>query len=646
MSVQFGRWNLDGQPVEPGYLSKVRALLSSYGPDAGSSYTADGFAVIYQAFHTTKESHREKQPHLSPSGEVITWDGRLDNRREILRELNGFPSTGTTDIEIFAAAYGKWGLECFRELVGDWAVAVWNPIARSLLLAKDFVGTRHLYYSVEKDQITWSTLLDPLVLFARKPLLLCEEYLAGWLCSFPAPHLSPYVGIDSVPPCSLVRLGPGASWAKKYWDFDPRKTIRYATDAEYEEQFRTVFAEAVRRRLRSDSPVLAELSGGMDSSAIVCVADTVIARGSADTSRLDTISYFDDSEPNWNERPYFTTVEAKRGRIGCHIDVGSEESFTFEFGSNRFAATPGAIGSSHKIAAQIAEYLTSQGSRVVLSGTGGDEALGGVPTPGPELADLLARARVRLLARQLKAWALDKRRPWLHLLFEAARGFLPSALLQVPKHLRPAPWIHRDFIKRNRIAFDGYECRRRLFGILPSLQENLFTLNALRRQLACGSLSAELLYEKRYPYLDRSMLEFIYAVPREQLVRPGQRRSLMRRALVGIVPDEILNRKRKGFVTRRPLRAVYAEWHQLVTTTEHLLTASLGIVNDQILVKTLETARTGQAVPTVIMMRTIGLEYWLRQLQPLPFLQLSSSLDSHRMLWDRAKSEWTTEVRA
>src|SRR6202035_132686 len=98
--------------------------------------------------------------------------------------------------------------------------------------------------------------------------------------------------------------------------------IHYRSDAEYEEHFRFCFTESVKRRLRSDSPVLAELSGGMDSSSIVCMADQILARGKGETPRLDTLSYYDDSEPNWNERPYFTKVEEKRGRAGCHIDVG------------------------------------------------------------------------------------------------------------------------------------------------------------------------------------------------------------------------------------------------------------------------------------------------------------------------------------
>src|SRR5205807_3704140 len=212
------------------------------------------------------------------------------------------------------------------KLIGDWALSIWNPINRSLVLAKDPIGTRRLYYSMDKDHIAWSTILDPLVLFAGKTFAICEEYIAGWFSyRFPAAHLTPYVAIHSVPPSSSVLLRPGKHTVSKYWDFDPGKKIRYHTDAEYEEHFRTVFAKAVQRRLRSDRPVLAELSGGMDSSSIVCMADTIIACGGAETPRLDTISWYDDSSdqiaPDWNERLYFTRVEEKRGMTGYHINL-------------------------------------------------------------------------------------------------------------------------------------------------------------------------------------------------------------------------------------------------------------------------------------------------------------------------------------
>src|ERR1700733_15109278 len=392
MSVQFGRWNFEGQPPAPDYIEKASAALAPYGPDSNESYSKGGVSILYRAFHTTKESRPENQPHISSSRAVITWDGRLDNRGELISGLGHSFTNGFTDVAIVAMAFEKWGANCFANLVGDWALSIWNPDNRSLILAKDPIGTRHLYYSFDNNQVTWSTILDPLVRLAGKTFALNEEYIAGWFSMFPAVNLTPCVGIHSVPPSSSVLLRPGKHAVSKYWDFDPKNKIRYRTEAEYEDHFRFVFAKAVQRKLRSDRPVLAELSGGRDSSSIVCMADTIVARGAADTPRLDTISYYDDSEPNWNERPYFPKVEEKRGRTGWHVNVGARDPETIptpepppESPHGCFVATPGYDGRTYP---HFRMCMASQGNRVVVSGIGGAEVLGGEPTPAPELANL------------------------------------------------------------------------------------------------------------------------------------------------------------------------------------------------------------------------------------------------------------------
>src|SRR5229473_3932385 len=153
MSVQFGRWSFEGQAAAPEYLEKVRATLAPFGPDSNDNiYASAGVDMLYRAFHTTKESHRETQPHVSSSGALITWDGRLDNRAELISELRGllkangsrslgsnYARTGSehesADVEIVAGAYDKWGMECLRRLIGDWALAIWNPCEHSVLLA-------------------------------------------------------------------------------------------------------------------------------------------------------------------------------------------------------------------------------------------------------------------------------------------------------------------------------------------------------------------------------------------------------------------------------------------------------------------------------------------------------------------------------
>lgn len=273
--------------------------------------------------------------------------------------------------------------------------------------------------------------------------------------------------------------------------------------------------------------------------------------------------------------------------------------------------------------------MASQRTRVVLSGIGGDEVMGGVPTPMPELENLLANAQFRTLARQLKVWALERRKPWFHMFWEAARGFIPLALVGAPKYLHPAPWLHASFATRHWAALTGYPSRIKLFAALPSFQENLATLDALRRQLACTALPFEPHYEKRYPFLDRDLLEYIFAIPREQLVRPAQRRSLMRRALVGIVPEEILNRKTKAFVSRSSRAAILNNWAYFTEMSQNMLSDALGIVDSERISEVLQKIRQGEEVRIVTLKRTFLLEAWLRGLRALGSVDLDTTIGAN-----------------
>jgi len=619
MSVQFGRWNFEDEPPAPDYIEKVSAVLAPYGPDSNESYSKGGIRILYRAFYTTKESHRENQPCISPSGAVITWDGRLDNRADLISELRASATVNSTDVAIVAAAYEKWGVNCLGKLIGDWSLSIWNPRARAVLLAKDPIGTKHLYYSFDDKQLSWSTILDPLVLFAGRTFEICEEYIAGWFATyFPAVHLTPYVGIYAVPPSSSVLLRPGKHILGKYWDFDPGKRIRYRTDAEYEEHFRSTFATAVQRRLRSDRPVLAELSGGMDSSSIVCMADLVVARGAAECPRLDTITWYDESKPNWGELPHFTKVEEKRGRTGHHIDAAalkedhSQMPFGSEFATDRLAATPIPNSRTSEFLKQNAAYIKSQGYRITLSGIGGEVTGDGVPTPTPEFQNLLARAHFFTLHSQLNAWAAKMRKNRLPLLWDAVRGFVTQ---DTPEYVNPAaPWFHPDFTRRNRAAFRGYSSRIKLLGPLPSFQNHIDNLSATRRFVASCALHSELLRDVRYPYYDRDLLEFMYAIPREQIVRVGQRRSLMKRALVGVVPDEILNRKKTEAVPQESPKGSRKEPPHLPEIGQHITSGTIGIVDPDRFAEALQKARCNEDVPVHSLNRTLSLESWLRHL--------------------------------
>jgi asparagine synthase (glutamine-hydrolysing) len=613
MSIQSGIWNFDGEPADEQFLARVGQATARNGPDGLSFYTNGAVSMLYRPFHTTNQSYLEIQPYVSPNN-VLTWDGRLDNREELVGQLDEYLTRDHTDVAIVAAAFDKWGTNCFSKLLGDWALVVWCPRDQTLILAKDFMGIRHLYYQRTPKRVFWCTTLEPIVLMADSPWQINGEFVAGYLASCPPADVTPYVGVDAVPPCSYVAIRRGQRKIERYWWVDPSKKIRYSSDAEYEEHFRQVLRGAVRSRLRSHDPIMAELSGGVDSSSIVCLADLLIAEGVAETPRLDTMSYYDDDEPNWNERPFFQKVEEKRGRSGGHISVAPRDSLV-PLAPEFFVAVPGVDQNSLWFESEQATHMLAQGNRVLLSGIGGDEVLGGVPTPIPELADLLSQLRLAELASKLNAWSLARKQSWSQL---AAMSFRRLSAKWMHGHdssrlLWEVPWLDQDFMKLHRESL-RLNHGTHLRGCLPSQRVFLDVLAHLADQLALSTPPLVAPREMRYPYLDRLLCEFLFAIPREQLLRPAQRRSLMRRALIDVVPSEIIHRKRKAFTVRRVLAGYGEAWPALQARFDNSLSQSLHYVDESKFLQTLDDAIHGQLSNLTRLNRTIALELWLRML--------------------------------
>jgi asparagine synthase (glutamine-hydrolysing) len=611
MSIQFGVWNLDGSSLEPDFPRCAAAQTRKYAPDGETFCFRQGLATFFQSFHTTKESLQEHQPLANSAGTLLTWDGRLDNRDELIYLLGFNAGAQRTDAELILAGYERWDTGVFQKILGDWALTVWDPVKQALFLARDFVGARLLFYTLEATRVTWSTVLDPLVLCAGRSPCLSEEFVAGYLSTYPATHLTPYVGISAVPPGTFVRVELNRCLTQSYWQFDPSHRIHYRADSDYEEHFRHLFASAVRRRLRVSSPVLAELSGGLDSTSIVCMADSLMTDGKAETPRLDTISYYDDDEPNWNERPYFSLVEKKRRRVGCHISLGGTDGAFLPPEDDLLFPLPGYDRSDLARSREFGRCLEASNSRVLLSGLGGDEFTGGVPTPIPELQDLFSQFQWGRLARKLGRFSLQQRRPWVFLAFDAIEEFLPQSIRRLYRKPRIAPWLRPAFVRRHREVFWADTQRTRFFGPRPSFQAAISTLDHLRRRFTCSHPCAIANHRAAYPYLDRDLLAFLFAIPREQLVRPGQRRSLMRRSLVGIVPSEILNRKRKAFLARRPLAMLDAAKPDVDRLLEAPLVNACGWMDPSTLTVKLEALRAGEPENMVLLTATLKLELWI-----------------------------------
>jgi asparagine synthase (glutamine-hydrolysing) len=615
MSVQAGIWNFDGEPVDPRLLNDLSQSLKQQGPDGESRYANSNVAMLYRPFHTTAESHREKQPHVSRRGSILTWDGRLDNRDELIAEFRSYLDAAPSDVALVAAAFDHWETDSFRRILGDWALSVWNPQQRELVLALDYMAIRHIFYYLKEGRVWWATDLAPLVLLSGDKFHIDDDYIAGYFAHDPNAHLTPYREVREVSAGQFVRIRDGKALVERYWHFSPKSRIRYNTDAEYEEHFRHVFRQSVRRRLRSDSPVLAELSGGLDSSSIVCMADHILAKGGTQTPRLDTLSYYDKTEPNGDDWIYFQKIEENRGRVGAHIDASKLGTAPASFECTEFNPLPGYLASGRHIEAERAAIVQGGGYRVILSGVGGDEFLGGIPSPTAQLGDLIVQFKLVELAQQLIAWSLVKRRPWTHLLWQASMDLLPPYLGQYfMKQAKAEPWIDKGFAKRTRLAIHLLDVDEHFGMWLPTRRSCIGGVLLMANKLAKWKSSAMALEESRYPYLDQNLIEFILSIPASQVLRPGERRSLMRRSLAGIVPQEILARRTKQFGSRTPVAALAENWDELLAAFDSPLSSRLGYVNQAHFLGQVRAARNGKQIHITRLMRTISLELWLRDL--------------------------------
>ncbi|MGH9204873.1 MAG: lasso peptide isopeptide bond-forming cyclase, partial [Vicinamibacterales bacterium] len=189
-----------GGRVDPEQLRDLGARLERLGPDGGREVVSDHIGMVYRAFHTNAESCREHQPYCWGHQAILCWDGRLDNRDELLEQLRDELRGEDTDAAIVMAAYRRWRRHGIGKLVGDFALAIWDRHDQAVWLARDPVGTRTLYYHVDAERVIWSTDLGALLDVGGVAIDVSDEFVASHLTDERAPGLTPYVGVHAVKP--------------------------------------------------------------------------------------------------------------------------------------------------------------------------------------------------------------------------------------------------------------------------------------------------------------------------------------------------------------------------------------------------------------------------------------------------------------
>jgi asparagine synthase (glutamine-hydrolysing) len=617
MSAIGGIYARNGYPLDGQGLRKLGSALAEIGPDAQSLLLQPPVGMVFCAFHTDMESRLTPQPITTPGGGMLAWNGRLDNRGDLARELGDALPEAPREVDFVLVAYRRWGIPGFSRLIGDFSLALWDPADRLLVLACDAFSVRPLYYSVGRDYLWWSSRARALLAAAGLAPEVDEEFVAGFLtCSRPSDH-SPFRAVQMLPPgCALAVRGEHVE-LKRFWSPDPNREIRYRSDGEYEEHFRTLFRQAVACRLRADRPVYADLSGGLDSSSIVCVADEILAAGDAGAPELHTVSWVYDRSKSSDERRFIHLVEEKRGRRGLHIRDEEHPMLSrlpASYGPDYPHGQLAFLARNDFLAANMAKAE----ARVLLRGTAGDQILWGGIGPVPiEVADLLKRGRLGEALRSSFAWSHAVRIPWHSVLWQG--GIFPLLPLSLRARLQSEypleSWFEPAFVKRMSLA-------ERVLGVeddvgfrLPSTQHRYILIREVSRDIGWELFTTAGCVEMRFPFLDRRLVELVLALDVGQLMRPGETKSLLRRALADTLPEGVRQRRSKAGPDEALYRACLREWSWLSGQVADARVCAYGFVDRQALTQTFRRLRHGVQVTTPQLLRTLCLEFWLRSLE-------------------------------
>jgi asparagine synthase (glutamine-hydrolysing) len=486
----------------------------------------------------------------------IIFNGEIYNFVELRGELEalGHRFRSTSDTEVLLAAYSEWGNEAFARLIGMFALALLDTRERRLVLARDFFGIKPLHYCHWAGGLAFASEVKPLLTLPGVGRSVDADALYFYLRHGVTDHREKtlFAEVRQVPPAHLVEIdldAPSALRFTRYWSLTPTDESAGLPFAEAAARLRELFVESVSMHLRSDVPVGAALSGGVDSSAIVLAMRSIVGDG----LDLHAFSYIAD-DPAINEERWIELAARASNATLHRVRVTSEDLVRdlprlLEAHDQPFAST--------SIYAQfrVFELAAQEGIKVMLDGQGADEVLAGYRSfLGARLSSMVRGGQWRRAFRFVNAAAALPGMSRSAVLKLAAGYLTPAGIhagarMLVGKDLMPA-WLNADWFRRHGVRGTTVPALREDGALRSALVTAVGTvLPALLRYEDRNSMRFSI--ESRVPFLTPKLVTFILSLPEHYLVSDsGESKSVFRAAMRGLVPDAILDRRDKiGFAT-------------------------------------------------------------------------------------------------
>ena len=569
MSGIAGIYHFDGRPADPVLVKKMAATLHHRGPDRQAVWCEDNIGFAGLLLRTTPESMHEKLPWYDSEAQVaLTADARIDNRKELLALLAGATGDLSTlsDSRLILEAYKKWGIDCLRYLIGDFAVVLWDQRRRKIFAFRDHFGIRPLYYHVTERFFAFASEIRALLVLPEVACEINEERIADFMACQDDGRSTFYRGIFSLRPAHFLLSGSRGIAEKRYWSLQPGPLLRLRNNKEYVEAFTEIFSESVRCRLRSTGPVGSHLSGGLDSSSVSCMARDLLREEKRE--QLHSFSFFFKDLKSCDERRYIRPV-VQQGNILPHY-VQADRFPTREEYEDLQDTFEEAVAAFNTFPVwKINREARQSGISVLLDGFDGDST---VSHGTGRLIELARSMRWIKLIREAEGYAGHffiprgqltyyylRNYSCLSGLFDRA-GRIKRTLLnkqEVPStdgNSLENTILARDF--RTRInADERYQHLRNQQFSRKALDEqkwqvrNLTDYGMPRLLGLIDRCAARFSIEKRFPFWDKRLITFCLSLPAEQKLDHGWNRIIMRRAMESRMPQSVCWRGGKTDLT-------------------------------------------------------------------------------------------------
>ena len=549
--VPPGRGSVDRRVLE-----RMCAALEHRGPDSRGLFHEPQVGLGIQRLRVV-DLVTGDQPIYSEDGSVVVvLNGEIYNFRELREELRArghrFATAG--DTEVIVHLYEEHGVDCVRHLHGMFAFAIWDKRRHRLLLARDRIGKKPLFYTIRQGGVCFSSELRSLMEDHDIPRVVDPRAVDCFLASgyVPSP-LSIFKDVRKLPPAHTLVLEDGKVSIDRYWRLDFSRKLEVADPRELHEPIREHLSAATRRRMIADVPLGAFLSGGIDSSAVVG------AMAQESSAPVKTFSIGFESEA-FDELQYARQIAEL---------FGTEHT--------EFVVRPDAIEIVPKIVRHYGEpfadpsaipcfylsELTRSQVTVALNGDGGDEAFGGytryvanrlgarldrIPAPlrraiaaqagrldGGDIASFSNKAR--RLMEGLPLGPLGRYEQYMARLDTAGRSRLYTDEFAAVVASSPDP----EIIARAWRDASGDD----VIDVMLEVESNTFLPGDLIPKIDIATMAYAL--EARSPLLDHQVLEFAASIPAELKVHGREKKWIFREALRGWIPDDILDRPKQGF---------------------------------------------------------------------------------------------------